>query len=148
MWELQGGCLGGALPSGAVQRGACGGPCLADQQLCLSGERLDHRRADQRVGEVQNQRAGEDFPHREANAARLLSMGSWGVLWRTGDLAYCSVPEKLLCLPQAHCTVFCSVSSETAVTPGHFFPPRFSSSQNAVNGQGCTKIIDFVASEK
>lgn len=33
--------------------------------------------------------------------------------------------EKLLCLCQVHCTVFCSVCSGSAFVPRHFFPQTF-----------------------
>lgn len=70
------------------------------------------------------------------------------MLWRKGDPARFSVPEKAAVLVPGspYCLLLCQFRKHF-YSWAHFFP-RFSSSQNAINGKGRTKIIDFMVSEK
>lgn len=108
----------------------------------ISNYTLKQRRANQRARETQNQRESGAFLCCKVNARRL-SMGR--LRTAVGNEKPCSLKcaRKSLCAC-ARLTVLTSALSvqELLLFPGTFFP-KLSSSQDAKNGKGYTKISDL-----
>lgn len=97
---------------------------------------------------MQNQRASGAFLRHEANAGRLLSTGRLGSAAEKGRACPLTCARESCCACPRLAVLSPALSVQKVLLFLGVFLVKHSSSHNVINGKGCTKIIDFMASEK
>lgn len=97
---------------------------------------------------MQNQRASGAFLRQEANAGRLLSAGRLGSAVEKGRACPLTCARESCCACPRLAVLSPALSVQKVLLFLGVILVKHSSRQNVINGRGCTKIIDFTASEK